>query len=84
MNLLNNLDKNNLHHAYLIEGKHDFIIPQILDYIENILKIKTLGNPDFCQIHVDFLKIKHALDLREMGSQKSFISDVGFQESKKN
>jgi len=72
MNLLNNLDKNNLHHAYLIEGEHDFIAPQIFEYVEKVLKIKTLGNPDFCHIQVDLLKIKHAIDLREMGIQKSF------------
>ena len=67
------LDKNNLHHAYLIEGAHFDVVPEILNFIES-LGIKTSANPDFCSISLDFLKIKQALDLRAMGAQKSFSS----------
>ena len=69
------LDKDNLHHAYLIEGKREKIIPEILEYVEN-MGIRTSGNPDFCQISVDFLKINQALDLRSMGAEKGFISGL--------
>ena len=71
--LSQHLDKNNLHHAYLIEGASDKIVPEILEYIQE-LGIKTSGNPDFCHISVDFLKIKQAFDLREMATEKSFVS----------
>ena len=65
------LDKNNLHHAYLIEGAGDKIVPEVLEYVES-LGIKTSGNPDFYHISIDFLKIKQALDLRAMGAEKGF------------
>jgi len=77
-----NLDKNNLHHAYLIEGMSDKIVPEILAYVES-LGIKTSGNPDFCHISVDFLKIKQAFDLREMATEKSFTSGSSAQAGKK-
>ena len=65
------LDKNNLHHAYLIEGARDEIVPEILAFCEN-LNIKTSGNPDFCHIIIDNFKIDEAFDLRSMSSSKSF------------
>ena len=74
MNLINrHLDKNNLHHAYLVEGKRDEIVPEILSFCEN-LNIKTSGNPDFCKIVIDNFKIKEALNLRAMSTDKSFSS----------
>src|ERR1035437_3222996 len=67
------LDKNNLHHAYLIEGTSEKIVPEIFKYVES-LGVKTSGNPDFSNISIDLLKIKQALDLRSMGSEKGFNS----------
>lgn len=72
MNLINkHLDKNNLHHAYLIEGAREEIVPEILDFIKN-LGIETSGNPDFCQISMDSFKMDEAKDLKDLGSQKGF------------
>ena len=71
MSILKYLNKDNLHHAYLIEGARDEIIPEILAFCEN-LNIKTFGNPDFCHIVVDNFKIDEAFDLRSMSSNKSF------------
>ena len=65
------LDKNNLHHAYLVEGAREAIVPEILALCEN-LNIKTAGNPDFCRISVDNFKIDEALYLRSMSGDKSF------------
>ena len=73
MDLLNHLDKNNLHHAYLIEGAKDEIVPEILKFCES-LKIKTSGNPDFTKIVIDNLKIDEAFDLRSMSTDKSFFT----------
>ena len=73
MNLINkHLDKNNLHHAYLIEGKKENIEPEILEFINKSLNIKTSGNPDFYRIFIDNFKIDEALNLRMMGSEKAF------------
>src|SRR3989344_9541510 len=71
MNLARHLNKNNLHHAYLIEGARDTIIPEIFSFCKN-LNIKTSGNPDFCYITVDNFKINEAFDLRAMSTDKSF------------
>ena len=71
MNLARYLNKNNLHHAYLIEGERDAIIPEIFSFCKN-LNIKTSGNPDFCYITVDNFKIDEAFDLRAMSTDKSF------------
>ncbi len=71
MSILKHLDKKKLHHAYLIEGERDEIMPEILSFFES-LNIKTFGNPDFCHIIIDNLKIEEAFDLRAMSSDKSF------------
>jgi hypothetical protein len=74
MNISKHFDKNNLHHAYLIEGARDEIIPEILRFCES-LNIKTSNNPDFCSISIDNFKIDEAFDLRSMSSNKSFSSE---------
>ena len=65
------LDKNNLHHAYLIEGAGDEILPEIFRFIE-ALGVKTVGNPDFNHLSIDLMKIKQALELRSMSTVKGF------------
>ena len=52
-------DKNNLHHAYLIEGAREEVVPEILEVVGE-LGVKTLGNPDFVQITLDSFKIEDA------------------------
>lgn len=72
MNLITqHLNKNNLHHAYLIEGERDEIIPEIIRFCEEI-EVKTEGNPDFCHISIDSFKIDEAFELRAMTANKSF------------
>lgn len=71
MGILEHLDKDNLHHAYLIEGVKDEIVPEILTFCENI-NIKTSGNLDFCHISIDNFKIDEAFDLRAMSVNKGF------------
>ncbi|MEI8174471.1 MAG: hypothetical protein WCG28_00800 [bacterium] len=67
------LDKNNLHHAYLIEGNRNEIVPEIFSFFES-LNIKTSGNPDFCHIVIDNFKVDEAFDLRSMSSNRGFSS----------
>lgn len=71
MKISEHFDKNNLHHAYLIEGIKEEIIPDVFNFVEN-LKIKTIGNPDFYHTSIDNFKIQDALNLRNMGSERSF------------
>ena len=65
------LDKNNLHHAYLIEGDREEIVPEILKFIKS-LGIETSGNPDFCHISVDSFKIEDARNLKSVEYEKGF------------
>ena len=76
MNILKHLDKNNPHHAYLIEGSYEEVMPEVKKFLES-LKIKTAGNPDFCHIEVDSLAIQDARNL------KSFSVEKGLSEGKK-
>ena len=73
MNIREHIDKENLHHAYLIEGARDEVLPEIFSFCENI-NIKTSGNPDFYHISIDNFKIDEAFDLRAMSTDKSFSS----------
>ena len=65
------LDKKNLHHAYLIEGKYDEVLPEVLKFVES-LGVDVNANPDLVQISVDSFKIKDAHNLRSYASEKSF------------
>ena len=65
------IDKNNLHHAYLIEGARDEIVPEILDFLKT-LDVSIVGNPDFVSIAIDNFKIDEAFDLRAMSNDKGF------------
>ena len=65
------LDKNNLHHAYLVEGRREEIVPEILAFIET-LDMPILGNPDFCHITLDVLKIDDARNLKALGGEKGY------------
>ena len=67
------LDKNNLHHAYLIEGERDHTVSEITKFCASI-DIKTEGNPDFCHIAIDSFKIDEAFMLRSMSFDKPFSS----------
>ncbi len=71
MGILENIDKNNLHHAYLIEGDKEEIIPELLKFLKN-LGIETSHNPDFCQITLDSFKIEDARNLKSIGNEKGF------------
>ena len=63
------LDKNNLHHAYLIEGKKEDILPPVVEFIESI-GVKIEGNPDFNQITLDSFKIDDARNLKSQSIEK--------------
>lgn len=69
--LKKHLNKNNLHHAYLIEGDRENILAELFVFLKDI-GINTIGNPDFSYINIDNFKINQAFLLRDMSNQKSF------------
>jgi len=74
MKILENLDKNNLHHAYLIEGAREEIVPEILEFIKD-LGIETVGNADVSHIMLDSFKIEDARNLKSFGREKGFSAE---------
>lgn len=73
MEILANLDKNNLHHAYLIEGAREEIVPELLKFVES-LGIKTFGNPDFCHMTFNSFKMDDARSLKSVEYEKGFVA----------
>ena len=71
MEIREHLDKDNLHHAYLLEGAREEVVPEILKFIQ-ALGVKTSGNPDFCHISVDSFKIEDARNLKSVEYEKGF------------
>lgn len=69
------INKDNLHHAYLIEGDKDIIIPELLSFLDEI-KIKTANNPDLYNIQTDSFKMEDARILKSLTSEKGFSSDI--------
>lgn len=72
--LAKHLDKNNLHHAYLIEGTREEIIPEILEFIKS-LGIEIVHNADVSHISLDSFKIEDARNLKSYASEKGFSTN---------
>jgi hypothetical protein len=62
----------NLHHGYLIVGDRGENKKSFFDFLENKLKIKTIGNPDFSFFDFNTLTIDEARDLAIMQTRKGF------------
>ena len=74
MNLLQkHLDKNNLHHAYLIEGGRDEVTREIFEFLEG-MNFKTSGNSDLAHIAVDSFKIEDARNLKSFAGEKAMTN----------
>ncbi len=55
------LDKNNLHHAYLIEGSLDSVMPELSDFVKGM---------EIIQIKQDSFKIEDARNLKSFANEK--------------
>ncbi|MEI8270028.1 MAG: hypothetical protein WCG45_01540 [bacterium] len=74
MNIETHLDKKNLHHAYLIEGKKEEIIPLVFTFLKSI-GVKTTNNFDFNQIELDTFKIEDARNIKSQSIEKAISGD---------
>ncbi|MDP1729262.1 MAG: hypothetical protein Q8L27_03610 [archaeon] len=75
MNLINkHLDKDNLHHAYLIEGEKEEITPDLLEFLKEIgVEIKC--NQDFNHIVLDSFKVEDARNLKSQSVEKAISAN---------
>jgi hypothetical protein len=71
MNLSKHFNKDALHHAYLIEGAREEVLPEVLAFIES-LGVSTIANPDFYHMSFDSFKVEDARDLKSFGIDKNF------------
>ena len=59
------------HHAYVVAGQRESLIPVLLDMFANKFGIAINGNPDFSVIHFESLGIDESRKIKEMQSFKS-------------
>lgn len=64
--------KDNLHHAYLIEGERESVFSQIVDFLEKELKFSINNNPDFWHESFDTFGIDDGRKINELQNKKSF------------
>jgi len=67
--LLKHIDKDNLHHAYLIEGVREETTPLILELMKT-LGVNTKDSADFCHMTLDSFKVDDARSLKSLSVQK--------------
>lgn len=65
-----------LHHAYAVEGARDVAEAQILNFLEEVMKFSTAGNPDFHSIKIDVLGVEEARRITEMQSRRALSEDA--------
>ena len=63
------LNKNNLHHAYLIEGEREDITREVFEFIKSS-GVETVGNGDVVHINLDSFKIEDARNLKTYANEK--------------
>lgn len=67
------LSKDNLHHAYILEGEREALLDRLLKFLDGELGITIRGNPDFYLREVDSFGIDDARTLKERASMKSSL-----------
>lgn len=65
------LDKNSLHHAYVIEGEESSVLPELLEFFENHLKVDVHKDPDIHINSYDTFYIEDGQIIRNLASLSS-------------
>jgi len=79
-----NIKKDELHHAYLLEGAKENILEELHEFLESELKFHTKANPDFWSGEFDTFgiddgrSIKHAQSRVAVGDRKIFVIATNF------
>ena len=84
VNISQKIDTDNLHHAYLLEGEHEQILPELVSMLES-MGISCEGNPDVSKEFFDMFTIDQSRQIKarqiEKGAEskkKIFILGVQF------
>src|SRR3989338_7494778 len=70
MSLKEHLNKKNLHHAYLIEGVREEMVPEILSLLPE-LGVEVMGNSDFAHVSLDTFKVEDARNLKSYAFERA-------------
>jgi len=70
MKLIEHIDKDNLHHAYLIEGDREEVVAEILSLMVE-LGVEVSGNSDFVRISADSFKVDDARNLKSFAGERA-------------
>ncbi len=70
MKLIEHIDKNNLHHAYLIEGDREEVLAEIISIMEDA-GVEVSGNSDFVKISADSFKVEDARNLKSFAGERA-------------
>lgn len=62
-------DKNNLHHAYLIESEHEEALDEVLKFLVSI-GVDVNQNPDFYKVSVDTFKVDDARSFKALSNER--------------
>ncbi len=68
---MDKLSKDNLHHAYLLLGNREEILPAVFNFVKDIGE-STTNNPDFVVSDFDVFKIEDARNFKAQTSEKKF------------
>ncbi|MBU4536776.1 hypothetical protein KJ603_01915 [Patescibacteria group bacterium] len=69
------LNKNNLHHAYLLEGEKKFVFKELIEFLENELNFQTSANPDFYLGDFDSFGIDNGRIIKDFQSKKALVGN---------
>lgn len=64
-------NKDKLHHAYLLVGEKEEILPLLFNFFEKELDFFTKANPDFYYKEIDTLGVEDAVDLKNFQNKKA-------------
>jgi DNA polymerase III gamma/tau subunit len=75
MNFLEKINKENLHHGYLVVGDRNITKSLLFKFLEDELEVVVVGNPDFSFLDFNTLTIDDARDIAINQTKKDFGSD---------
>ncbi len=78
MNLFKHLDKDNLHHAYLIAGEREATSLEVLGFIKQSFNVEVHGNANVVRIALDSFKVEDARTLKAYAGEKGFSAGKKF------
>lgn len=75
MNLIEQFDIHNLHHAYMVVGNRDSLEETLFAFLKDTLQFSIQGNPDFSHTAFETFGIDDARNITDQHARKPFQGD---------